>query len=101
MQAKRAKQEQLKKKLDKSLGKFRDAKGEKKTEVLISDLGKDVKLKHCKIWGQSVSDSSLCPQSDFSDFLKFSTKPKSIQVHHLPLLNTQEAVLHPDMTEKL
>ena len=79
VQAKRAKLAQLEK-LDKSLGKFKDAKGEKKTEVLISDLGKDVKLKTLADLGL-VSDSSLSSQSDSSDFLKFVWPLKTHKQH--------------------
>ena len=93
VQAKRSKLERLKEKLNQSQRKVKDAKeGEKKTEILISDLRKDTKLKkkaHQTLADlglvsdsdQSVSDTSSSSQSDSSEFLKFVEPLKTHKKH--------------------
>ena len=91
VQAKKTKLERLK--LGQSQRIVKDAKeGEKKTEILISDLRKDTKLKkkaHKTLADlglvsdsdQSVSDTSSSSQSDSSDFLKF-VEPLKTHLKH-------------------
>ena len=83
----------MKQKLDQSQRKVKDAKeGEKKTEILISDLRKVTKLKkkaHKTLADlglvsdsdQSVSDTSSSSQSNSSDFLKFVEPLKRHKTH--------------------
>ena len=91
VQNKREKLERLKEKLDRSQKKVEEAEiGEKKSEILVSDLRKDNKLKKkaqntladlglFSDSDQSASDSSV--SSDSSDILNFTEPRKTHKAH--------------------